>query len=172
MKKRGKNRRAGGALYVRNIIFGVEDSLVSTVGVLSGIAIANVPRTTILLMGVVYLFVEAFSMAVGSILSEHSVQEYQKKRELPLKKPILAGSIMFFSYFLAGFIPLSPYALAEVSSAFWASIIASFTALFVLGAVSARFFKINQFREGLRMLVIGGIAIILGIVVGRFMRLA
>ncbi len=172
MKKREKGRRIDGGLYVRNIIFGVEDSLVSTVGVLSGIAIANVPRATILLTGVIYLFVEAFSMAVGSILSEHSVEQYKRRRETPFRKPFLAGFIMFFSYFLAGFVPLGPYALLQVSNAFWISILASFTALFVLGAVSARFFKINPYREGLRMLIIGGIAIILGVIVGRFMRLA
>ena len=37
------------ALYAKNFIFGVEDSLVSTVGLLSGIAIAGVPRGTIFL---------------------------------------------------------------------------------------------------------------------------
>lgn len=171
MKKRVKLRsKKRDGLYVRNIIFGVEDSLVSTVGVLSGIAIANVPRATILLTGVIYLFVEAFSMAVGSILSEHSVEQYQKRKETPLK--FIAGLVMFFSYFIAGFIPLGPYALLPVANAFWLSILASFAALFLLGAISARFFNINPYREGWRMLLIGGIAIVLGVIVGRFMGLA
>ena len=52
--------------YFRNFIFGVEDSLVSTVGLLSGVAIAGVPSRTILLTGVVLILVEAFSMAAGA----------------------------------------------------------------------------------------------------------
>jgi VIT1/CCC1 family predicted Fe2+/Mn2+ transporter len=51
-------------IYLRNFIFGVEDSLVSTVGLLSGVAVAGVASRTILLTGVVLIFVEAFSMAV------------------------------------------------------------------------------------------------------------
>ena len=39
--------------YLRSFIFGVEDSLVSTVGLLSGVAIANASRDTILLTGTV-----------------------------------------------------------------------------------------------------------------------
>ena len=54
------------ALYLRNFIFGVEDSLVSTVGLLSGVAVANVDQATIFLTGMVLIFVEAFSMGVGS----------------------------------------------------------------------------------------------------------
>ncbi len=65
------------SIYVRNIIFGIEDSLVSTVGLLAGIAVGNASIHTILSTGVIYVFVEGFSMAVGSFLSEESAQEYE-----------------------------------------------------------------------------------------------
>ncbi len=68
-------------LYLRNIIFGISDSLVSTVGLLAGIDAAGTPRQAILLTGIVYAFVEAFSMAVGSFLSEQSAEEYEVKGE-------------------------------------------------------------------------------------------
>jgi len=70
------------AVYVRNFVFGVEDSLVSTVGLLSGIASAGASTATIFLTGTVLIFVEAFSMAVGSYLSEESVEEYEKAIKL------------------------------------------------------------------------------------------
>ena len=54
----------------------MEDSLVSTVGLLSGVAVANVPMTTILLTGLILIFVEAISMAAGSFLSEYSAEGY------------------------------------------------------------------------------------------------
>ena len=49
------------ALYIRNFVFGVEDSLASTVGLLSGIATAGVNASTIVVTGAVLIFVEAFS---------------------------------------------------------------------------------------------------------------
>lgn len=153
--------------YVRNFIFGVEDSLVSTVGLLSGIAIADVGRSTILLTGMVLIFVEAISMAAGSFLSESSAESYASKHESPLRLSIPASLIMFFSYFLAGFVPLSPYLLLPVQIAFPSSIIASLIALFLLGAISARISQTRLIRSGLRMLIIGGIAIAVGTIVGR-----
>ena len=62
-------------MFLRNTVFGVEDSLVSTVGLLSGIAATgSVSKSFILLTGIVYISVEAFSMAVGSFLSEEFVE--------------------------------------------------------------------------------------------------
>jgi hypothetical protein len=43
-------------MFLRNFIFGIEDSLVSTVGLLSGIAIEHIPQVTIVLTGVVLKF--------------------------------------------------------------------------------------------------------------------
>jgi len=115
--------------FIRNFVFGVEDSLVSTVGLLSGIAIAGTETKTIILAGVVLIFVEAFSMGAGSLLSENSAAEVAVGEEVPLRHSYKASSIMFISYFVAGFIPLFPYLFLEVSTAFWVSILASLVAL-------------------------------------------
>ena len=56
------------AHYFSSFIFGVEDSLVSTVGLLSGVAVAGVTRTDIFITGIILIFVEAFSMGVGNFL--------------------------------------------------------------------------------------------------------
>lgn len=114
----------------------------------------------------ILIFVEALSMAVGSFLSEESVEEFEKKKGLSLQG-IIGSTIMFFSYFLSGFIPLSPYILFEKETAFAVSISASLAALFLLGATSAMIFKVNMVKKGLRMLILGGIAIAAGIVVGQ-----
>ena len=163
-----KNNRALMAMYLRNFVFGVEDSLVSTVGLLSGIAIVNTPAKTIVVTGVVLIFVEAFSMAIGSFLSEHSSAEYISSGSHHTASSIVAGTIMFFSYFIAGFVPLAPYIFVEPSLAFRTSILFSLVALFVLGAISARFSKTSVLKSGIRMFLIGGIAIAIGVVVGKF----
>lgn len=167
MNKKTKQQRTDrNALYLRNFVFGVEDSLVSTVGLLSGIAAGGVSAATIFLTGAVLIFVEAFSMAVGSMLSEQTVEEYERKKEVSLRQPFLASLVMFFSYFIAGFIPLFPYALFASGTAFWISIAGSLVALFLLGLSSGRVFKGHVLRHGLEMLCMGGIAIVVGIVVG------
>jgi len=158
------------ALCVRSFIFGAEDSLVSTVGLLSGIAAAGVPKGTVFLAGMILIFVEAFSMAAGSFLSERSAEEYVSHAGLPMRYFIFGGVIMFFSYFFSGFVPLSPYLFFEVTTALPLSITITLLALFVLGAISARVFKTNIFRSGIRMLAFGGVATGLGVLVGFFLK--
>lgn len=148
----------------RNLIFGVEDGLVSTVGLLSGIAIAGVPRSTILLTGVVLIFVEAVSMAAGSFLSEASAEDLTRRNEDT--RPIVAGSVMFLSYFIAGFIPLAPYVFVPTSDAFGFSIVASLLALFVLGFWSGSLSRTRRFRSALRMSIVGGLAVAVGVAAG------
>ncbi len=159
-------RKLSSVSYFRNFIFGVEDGVVSTVGLLSGIAVANIPRTTILITGVVLIFVEAVSMAAGSFLSESSVEEYNNHREKISKSTFISGAIMFFSYFIAGSVVLSPYIIFSVSGALKISILVSILLLFVLGVTGAKISNINIFKSGLRMVVVGGIAIIVGLLAG------
>jgi VIT1/CCC1 family predicted Fe2+/Mn2+ transporter len=154
------------ATYFRNFIFGVEDSLVSTVGLLSGIAIADVGRETILLTGVVLIFVEAFSMAAGSFLSEASAEEYVARADTQKKLSYTAGIIMFFSYFIAGFIPLFPYIIFPATSALFYSVAFSLLALFVLGAIGGHVSETGILKRGIRMAIVGGIAILVGVCAG------
>ena len=158
------------ATFIRNFIFGVEDSLVSTVGLVSGVAVAGVDKTTILLTGLVLIVVEALSMGVGSLLSESSTQELVFRKRSSLRLPVVGGLIMFVSYFVAGFIPLAPYALLDVAHAFPLSIAMSVLTLFLLGYVSARVLKGKPLRSGLRMLVLGGLAIGAGALIGHWLR--
>lgn len=163
--------RLTSASYFRNFVFGVEDSLVSTVGLLSGIAIADVPEHTVFLTGVILILVEAFSMAVGSFLSEHSADDYVQRRESSSRRSSVASVIMFFSYFVSGFIPLFPYFFFPTGTAIALSITLSLGALFLLGVIGARISRISILRNGLRMLMIGGIAIAAGIAVGKFVHI-
>lgn len=154
-------------LYIRNFIFGVEDSLVSTVGLVSGIAIVGVPKQTILLTGIVLIFVEAFSMGAGSLISEHSVEEYSRGKHKATPAHFFGAVIMFISYFLSGFVPLLPYILLNTASAFWVSIICSLITLSLLGIINAKIFRIKMFSHAFEMFVIGGLAIGVGVGVGK-----
>jgi len=157
------------AEYLRSFVFGVEDSLASTVGLLSGIAIAGVARETILLTGVILILVEAFSMAMGDFLSEYSSESYIQQAEVPSRRSFVAAFIMFFSYLLAGLIPLFPYLILAPELAVWFSISLSLLALFFLGVVGAKISNINALKSGFRMFLTGGAAILVGVIVGVFL---
>ena len=157
------------ALFLRNLVFGVEDGLVSTVGLLSGIAIAGVDRETIFLTGVVLIFVEAFSMAAGSFLSEASVEEMGGGVD-DTRGSVAAGAVMFTSYFAAGLVPLLPYLFFSVATAFATSVACSILALFILGYWSGRETR-AVWRKTLRMGLVGGLAILVGAIAGTFVHL-
>ena len=106
-------------------------------------------------------------MAVGSFLSERAATEYAEKIESSYYDSVIDGFIMFVSYFFSGFIPIFPYMVFGVEKAFWFSILLSLIALFALGVIGAKISGRNIFKGGFRMASIGGIAIVLGIMVGR-----
>ena len=156
------------ALYLRTIIFGINDSLVSTVGFLAGINVAGVPRSTIVLTGIIYATVEAFSMATGDFISEESAEEYESKSSVNNHSSIVAGVIMFISSVLAALVPLAPYLIFANGTALIVSAGASIIGLFIVGVLSARFSRLPVVWRGVRMAVLGGGSIIIGIIVGLF----
>lgn len=164
------NEKLAFSRYIRNFIFGVEDSLVSTVGLLSGIASVGASTETIFLTGIILIFVEGFSMGVGSFLSERSAEEYLSGENSSPIGTILGAMVMFISYFCAGFIPLFPYLIWTPLTALPISIVVSLLTLFVLGYITARLFKTPSAKSAFRMMLVGGIAIALGVIVGNFVQ--
>lgn len=156
---------------MRNIIFGMSDSLVSTVGLLAGIDITGTSRHIIIATGIIYALVEGFSMAVGSFLSEESVEEFDVKKTVALTDSVTGALVMFVVFVLTAFIPLLPYVYFSLTSALWFSILFSILALFIVGIVSAKLSKISVLRRGLTMASLGAAAIVIGVLVGKFMKI-
>lgn len=65
---------------VRDVVFGLEDSLVSTLGTVTGVAVATQNAFYVLLTGIILVFVEAVSMMAGSYLSAKSAKELYEDR--------------------------------------------------------------------------------------------
>ena len=154
------------ALYLRTIVFGVTDSLVSTVGLLAGIDVAGAPHATLALTGIVYAFVEAFSMAVGNFLSEESAEEFVAQGNVGARTAIGGGVVMFVVFVLAAFIPIVPYLIFQNWIALAGSVVLSIIALFIVGMLSGRIANLPMFVRGGRMALLGGAAIIIGVIVG------
>jgi VIT1/CCC1 family predicted Fe2+/Mn2+ transporter len=165
-----KAHTAARALLLRNFTFGVEDSLASTVGLLSGIASADIASSTIILTGVILVFTEALAMGVGSFLSEQSVSEYEHGRDLPLKRSLPSAVVMFFSYLISGIIPIAPYAIFLMPWALYLSVISAIISLMLLGFFNASLSHTAKSRAVWRMVVLGGSVAIAGVVIGRLLR--
>lgn len=161
-----KKLKSTAEVYLRNFIFGVEDSLVSTVGLLSGIAVAGVSSATIFTTGVILVLVEAFSMGVGSFLAEDSTEDLIEKKKKTDKSAVAGGVVMFISYAIAGVIPLLPYVIFPKETAFIVSVSLTLVALFGLGAISAAQYKGKVVKRGVKTMVLGGLAIAAGVLIG------
>ncbi len=68
------------ASSIREIVFGMEDSLVSTLGAVTGIAAGTNNEYVVILSGAVLIVVEALSMTAGSYLSSKSAREVYELR--------------------------------------------------------------------------------------------
>ncbi len=84
---------------IRDIIFGLQDGLVSTVGVLTGIAAGTNDRFVAILSGFVLVMVEALSMGVGSFLSAGAergvtLKKYDEIKALVKNDPGYATDIL------------------------------------------------------------------------------
>ena len=148
---------------VRSFVFGVEDSLVSTVGLVSGVAVAGVSSATILLTGIILIVVEAFSMAAGNLMAENTLREIRLRRITMLSGSMMPAFVMFFSYALSGFFVLAPYAVIMPNQALFLSIGFSLSALFVLGVVAGELSHTSRLRNGIMMVSVGGLAIAIGV---------
>lgn len=163
--------RVARVTYLRNFIFGVEDSLVSTVGLLAGVAAGGVSSAAILTTGLVLIVVEGFSMGIGSFLTEETTEEMAGEKPDTLEA-IKGATTMLVSYCLAGLLPLSPYLFLSGSSAVTTSIIVSLTGLFVLGLGTSFYFgRPRPFKRALKMMLLGGMAVGVGMLIGKLFHL-
>jgi VIT1/CCC1 family predicted Fe2+/Mn2+ transporter len=150
--------------YLQSAMFGFNDALVSTTGVIVGVSTGTSNKEIVILTGVVTILVEALSMGSGQYLSSKSAHQLEKSSSS--KVPLISGIIMFVAYFLAGLVPLLPIVLFPMDYSRNIAIVASLTGLLILGYVKGRVVKVSPLRSALEIFIIGGIATAIGIVVG------
>ena len=153
-------------IFVRNLVFGVEDGLVSTVGFVSGFAQTQTSAGLLVSGSIILILVEAFSMAAGSFLSESSVEDMNGKNIL-VWESVLGGAVMFLSYAIAGFIVVLPYFFLPIVRAIPVAVATTLFMLAVLGFVSSRLSGRDPTSRILRMVIVGGLAVIFGVSIGQ-----
>lgn len=146
---------------LRTIIFGIEDSFVSTTGVVVGLIAAGTAIETVVVAGLITVVVEATSMGAGEFISN---DDNPSKDSAALKK----GLLMLCSYLISGIWVLLPVLLGVTSN----FIIIGFTfiSLFCLGLWRGYILGGNKLKYALKTLAISGVACGFGIAVGLFFR--
>ncbi len=179
MVRRVKKIELGIAGSIREIVFGLEDGLVSTLGALTGIAAGTGSTFVVILSGVVLVIVEALSMGAGSYLSEKSAHEVmlaKTKNNKHLRDELepffpnvhaKAGLIMWASYTLGGIVPLAPYFFLPIWQAIVPSVILTVIVLFLVGVWKSHFTKRSWAKSGVEMVVVSLSAAFIGFLVGR-----
>lgn len=167
--KRKRNKKQGiVGDYIRSSFFGIEDSLVSTTGLIAGISVATTDKKFIVLAGIVAIAVEAISMAAGEFLSEETEKDMGSAGKRT--NPFVGGLIMLISYFVAGLVPLVPVFFLPSEYALTAAISAAFVGLFTLGYAKGKITGKSPSRSAVKVLVVGGLATIIGIAVGIYFK--
>lgn len=143
---------------IREIVFGLEDSLVSTLGAVTGIAAGAQSTFIVILSGLVLIAVESASMAAGSYLSSEAAAD---------RRPLRAAWVMGLCYILGGFVPLLPYVFLPIRLAYIPSIVLTALALLLVGVWRAEFTKHSRLRSGIEMVVVSLGAALIGYLIGR-----
>jgi predicted membrane protein (TIGR00267 family) len=157
---------------IREIIFGLEDSLVSTLGAVTGIAVGAGSQYIVILSGLVLIAAESMSMAAGSYLSSKNAAQaeavfHNKKKPTEPTRPTRAAFVMGVFYLTGGFVPLAPYFFLDVRAAMLPSVIGTAIVLFLLGVWAAQYTKRSAWRSGLEMTIVSLAAAGVGYLIGR-----
>ena len=155
--------------YLRSALFGLQDGLVSTTGVVVGISTGVSNKEIVILAAFVAVAVEATSMAAGQYSSEKAVHQLDKTGK-HTDSVMLGAIIMFVSYLLAGLIPIIPIILFNQSEARILSVIFAFIGLFIIGFIKGKIVDHHAFRSAIELFVIGATATTIGLVVGHFLK--
>lgn len=155
--------------YLRSCLFGLQDGLVSTTGVVVGISIGVESKAVIILAAFVAVTVEASSMAAGQYSSEKAVHQMDKTGK-HTDNVLVGAGIMFVSYLLAGLIPIIPIVFLDQPMGRLASIAAAFIALFIIGYVKGRLVEHSPLRSAFELFFIGAIATSIGLIVGQLLK--
>ncbi len=120
-KLAGQKRALERKIRAREFVFGIQDGLLSTVGLLSGVSAATENRAIVLLTGIAAAVTGGVSMATGSYLAARTEQEIFEKElldqeRLAATQPYLAQEALLDSLVGEGLDRPSAYRVVQIFS--------------------------------------------------------
>lgn len=123
---------------VKDIFYGATDGIVTTFAVVMGSVGASLGKDIILILGFASLVADAFSMAASNYLGTLSQKDVAELNEEHHIGSIYVPAIFtFFSFMLAGLLPLLPFIFTE--GGLLTASLATGVALFTIGGIFGTF---------------------------------
>jgi VIT1/CCC1 family predicted Fe2+/Mn2+ transporter len=157
--------------YLRDMVYGALDGLITTFAAVAGVAGGALAPTTVLIVGIANLAADGLSMAVGNYLSIKSNESVRAAQDLPEEeaRPARHGIATFVAFTLVGAFPLLPYVLAPTSShRFGLATGVTLVALFVVGASRSIVTRERWWVSGAEMFGLGVVVAAVAYGAGRF----
>jgi VIT1/CCC1 family predicted Fe2+/Mn2+ transporter len=161
----GGGRRLTIQHYLRDIVYGANDGIVTTLVVIASVTGAAMPPAAILVLGLANLVADGFSMGTSNVLSMRSALTAATRPRL--RDASRNGIATFVAFVLSGLIPLSIYVLPLAADArFPTACGLAAVALFGIGACRSLFSDQSWIMAGLEMLALGTLASTVAYVIG------
>lgn len=177
-KNRPPRRQLVLGQFIRDIVFGSNDALLTNIGIITGFTASLVANRLIILAVLVDIFTSAFAMAIGTYLSRTSEDDYlgvsltartKLSVDRALANPFVAAAVMWMVYVVSGFIPLLPFffGLQPTDAAKAAVVLGSLTFL-VVGIFKGKVTGTSLRKSALQFFALGTIAALIGYGIGTF----
>jgi predicted membrane protein (TIGR00267 family) len=163
---------------VREILMGAQDNLTNVLAVMLGVSIGSGRADLVALAGMSAAVAESVSMGgvlysstrAENVLDAHGETAANDTHRVGLT-PMWSGFVTFVAALLGGLVPLAPFALLPLPTAVPVSIVVSIAALFLLGSAIGRVSGSRWWRDGLRLVLVAGLAAIASAAVGTALQI-
>jgi VIT1/CCC1 family predicted Fe2+/Mn2+ transporter len=146
--------------YLRDLVYGANDGIITTFAVVSGVAGASLDARTVLILGAANLLADGFSMGASNYLSIRSDEAVRSSRGEAVGEPfpLRHGVATMGAFVVAGVVPLVPYVTVAPDRRFAVAVAATLATLFVVGALRSAVTALRWWKAGLEMLAVGALA--------------
>ena len=154
--------------YLRDLIYGANDGIITTFAVVAGVAGAALAPRTVIILGLANLLADGFSMGASNFLSIRSDEATRAARGEGVHEPFPArhGLATMAAFVVLGGVPLVPYLLVPHALQLpWATVITLLT-LFAVGAARSLVTDLRWWKAGAEMLAVGATAAAVSYAVG------
>ena len=162
--------------FLREIIFGLEDGLVSTLGAITGIAGATSNQPLVIISGFVVVAVESLSMAAGTYLSNKSETEANNainhQKQKIGSQPIKDGIFMGISYIIGGSLAMVSYFILPLPQAMIGAVVTVVITLLIIGYLKGKLTQTKPVKSAIEMATVSLLAALLGYTIGKLAALA
>jgi VIT1/CCC1 family predicted Fe2+/Mn2+ transporter len=146
--------------YVRDLIYGANDGIITTFAVVAGVAGASFEARVVVILGFANLLADGFSMGASNFFAIRSDEAVRRSRREAAREPFPARHSVatFLAFVVAGVVPLLSYVLVLRADAFASAVALTLAALFLVGAARSLGTVVRWWRSGGEMLVVGAAA--------------